>query len=85
MKRDSAERYALYKSLLRSRTQDVRGVLAAWLADRYLLGRGPSAWGVLERAERRGELGRKFDGWAAGKAYLRKLRTFLRRTGYISP
>jgi len=85
VKRDSAERYALYKSLLRSRTPDVRGVLAAWLADRYLLGRGPSAWGVLEGAERRGELGRKFDGWAAGKAYLRKLRTFLRRTGYIRP
>jgi hypothetical protein len=52
----------------------VRGVLAAWLADQYLLGRGAAGWSVLRRAERRGEVDR---------AYLRKLRSFLRRTGYI--
>ena len=60
----------------------MRGILAAWLADQYSLGRGRAGWRVLERAVRRGELGHKFDGWPVGKAYLRKLRAFLRRTGY---
>jgi subtilisin-like proprotein convertase family protein len=83
VRRDAAELYASYRSALRGSFPDVRGILAAWLADEYSLGRGPAGWRVLERAERRGELGRKPDGWATGKAYLRKLRAFLRRTGYI--
>jgi subtilisin-like proprotein convertase family protein len=74
VRRDAAEQLALYKSVARSKDADVRGVLAAWLADQYLLGRGASGWGVLRRAERRGQVDR---------AYLRKLRSFLRRTGYI--
>ena len=82
VRRDAAELYARYRSGLRSAFPDVRGILAAWLADRYSLGRGPAGWRVLERAERRGELGRKPDGWPIGRAYLRKLRAFLRRTGY---
>jgi hypothetical protein len=60
----------------------VRGILAAWLADQYSLGRGRAGWRFLERAERRGELGRKPDLWPVGKAYLRKLRAFLKTTGY---
>jgi subtilisin-like proprotein convertase family protein len=79
---DAAGLYAAYRSQVRSRDYDVRGILAAWLADQYSLGRGPAGWRVLERAERRGELGRKADLWPVGKAYLRKLRAFLRRTGY---
>ena len=74
VRRDAARQYALYKSVRRSRDADVRGVLAAWLADQYLLGHGAAGSGVLLRAERRGEVDR---------AYLRKLRSFLRRTGYI--
>ena len=74
VRRDAAKQYALYRSVRRSRDADVRGVLAAWLADEYLLGRGAAGWSVLRRAERRGEVDR---------AYLRKLRSFLRRTGYI--
>jgi subtilisin-like proprotein convertase family protein len=82
VQRDAAALYASYRSQLRSAAYDVRGVLAAWLADEYSLGRGPAGWRVLERAERRGELGRKRDLWPVGKAYLRKLRAFLHRTGY---
>jgi subtilisin-like proprotein convertase family protein len=74
VQRDAAKQYALYRSVRRSKDGDVRGILAAWLADEYLLGRGPAGWGVLRRAERRGEV---------GGAYLRKLRSFLRRAGYI--
>ena len=81
MRRDAA---ALYRSYLkeRRRPKDVRsvaGLLAAWLADEYLLGRGPAGWPVLERAVRRGEL-RSFEG---PRTYLGKVRFFLRRTGYI--
>lgn len=83
VRRDAAELYALYRSQLRSPSYDVRGILAAWLADQYSLGRGRAGWRVLERAERRGELGRRPDTWPVGKAYLRELRAFLRRTGYI--
>jgi len=82
VRRDAAELYALYRSQLRSPDYDVRGILAAWLADEYSLGRGAAGWRVLERAERRGELSRGPSGWPAGKAYLRKLLAFLRRTGY---
>jgi subtilisin-like proprotein convertase family protein len=74
VRRDAAKQYGLYRALRRSKDADVRGVLAAWLADQYLLGRGQAGWGVLLRAERRGEV---------DTAYLRKLRSFLRRTGYI--
>jgi subtilisin-like proprotein convertase family protein len=82
VRRDAAELYVLYRSQLRSPSYDVRGILAAWLADQYSLGRGRAGWRVLERAERRGELGREPDTWPVRKAYLRKLRAFLRRTGY---
>ena len=74
VRRDAARQFALYESERRSKYPDVRGVLAAWLADEYLLGRGAAGWRVLLRAERRGEVDR---------AYLRKLRSFLRRTGYV--
>jgi subtilisin-like proprotein convertase family protein len=84
VRRDAAELYASYRSALRGSFPDVRGILAAWLADEYSLGRGPAGWRVLERAERRGQLGQKPDGWPVGKAYLRKLRAFLRRTGYAA-
>ena len=83
VRRDAAELYARYKATFKSSNPDVRGLLAAWLADQYLLGRGPGGWGVVERAERRGELGRSNAGWVAGKRYLRALRVFLHRTGYI--
>jgi subtilisin-like proprotein convertase family protein len=83
VRRDAAALYWSYRSALRGRDPDVRGILAAWLADQYLLGRGPSGWGLLERAERRGQLGRSDDPWVSGKKYLRALRAFLRRTGYI--
>lgn len=63
---------------------DVRGVLAAWQADQYLLGREEQGWKTLEGAYRRGELGPRPDlaGWPAGRAYLRELRAFLVKTGY---
>jgi len=81
VRRDAA---ALYRSYLEERrrpkvVRSVAGILAAWLADEYLLGRGPAGWPVLQRAVQRGEL-RSFEG---PRTYLGKVRFFLRRTGYI--
>jgi hypothetical protein len=74
---------ALWSSYLNiRRTGDVRGVLAAWLADQYLLDREQAGWKALEAANRRGELDAADDFWPTGDRYLRALRTFLVKTGY---
>jgi subtilisin-like proprotein convertase family protein len=75
----------LYDSARRPPYREVRGVLAAWVADELLLGRGTEAWAFVERAYRRGELGRarSKDGYPAGRRYVAALRRFLRRTGYL--
>ena len=84
--RDAAELWRLYGRFRRSRFPEVRGVLAAYLADKALLGEEEEGWRRLRAALARGELGRApaKDGYAAGARYLEKLRTFLRTTGYIS-
>jgi hypothetical protein len=63
---------------------DVRGVLAAWLADEELLGRQEEGWARLDVAYRQGELGpsKSLAGWPQGSAYLKKLRSYLRTLGY---
>jgi subtilisin-like proprotein convertase family protein len=79
IRRDAAKLYALYRSERRKPNGDVGGILPAWLADEYLLGRGPAGWPVLREAVRRGEI----QPWESPRSYLRKVRFFLRRTGYI--
>jgi hypothetical protein len=64
------------------RTDDVRGVLAAWQADQYLLGREDAGWLELERALTRGDLEGPDGFWPTGRRYLRALRAFLVKTGY---
>ena len=64
------------------RTDDVRGVLAAWQADQYLLGREDKGWLELERALKRGDLKGPDGVWPTGRRYLRALRAFLVKTGY---
>jgi hypothetical protein len=74
----------LWKGYERERTRedaDVRGVLAAWMADQYLLDRQDAGWATLQELNARGEL----DGdtiWPIGDAYLSKLRKFLLGHGY---
>jgi hypothetical protein len=78
-----ADKRQLWRAYLRHRSgefSDVRGILAAWLADKYLLHRGAEGWHVLRRIEARGELTGEFG--PTGKRYLKKLRHFLVRTGY---
>jgi hypothetical protein len=81
VRRDAAQLYARYRAELRKpkAVRSVGGILPAWLADQYLLGRGRAGWRILRRAVRRGEL-RPFE---ESHTYLRKVRFFLRHTGYI--
>ena len=79
VQRDASKLYALYQSERRKPDGDVGGILPAWLADEYLLGRGPAGWPVLREAVRRGEI-RPFEH---PRIYLRKVRFFLRHLGYI--
>ena len=78
--------FNFYKRLRREGDLDLRGVLAAWQADNYLLGRGAAArgWKTLRAAERRGELRKRTtNSGPSGKRYLRSLRSNLKRFGYI--
>ena len=72
-----------YQRVRRERA-DVRGVLAAWLADQYLLRKEDAGWAKIDAAYRRGELGPREDliGWPQGRGYVKALRAFLVRTGY---
>jgi hypothetical protein len=72
-----------YRRELRRKVHDVRGTLAAYLADEFTLGRGDQGWQVLCGAYRRGELRGSLN--AKGSHYLRSLRHFLRVHGYIPP
>ncbi|HEX6701573.1 MAG TPA: proprotein convertase P-domain-containing protein [Gaiellaceae bacterium] len=79
VRRDARSLFALYLGQRKTRDH-VAGILAPWLADQYLLGRGAAGWKVLERAVRLGELTK----WEEPRTYLRRVRAFLRRTGYIT-
>jgi hypothetical protein len=65
-------------------SSEVRGLLAAWAADESLLGRGRIALTWLERHAF--VLSGLYDEQQSGSAqsYLKHLRAFLRRTGYLS-
>ena len=82
--RDARRLWREYLRVRRMRAADVRGVLAAYLADKYLLREQAHGWRRLHAAYRRGELrgfGRH-DAWPRGKRYLVALRRFLARMGY---
>jgi len=84
VRRDAARLWGDYRRVRKSQYPDVRGVLAAYIADKYLLGEQKEGWKQLEGALKRGELGRspEQDGYPAGRLYVTKLRGFLRHYGY---
>jgi len=62
----------------------VRGILAAYAADQFLLGHGPAGLRGVRRALRRRDVRRlEFSGWPRGRNYLRALRKYLRSWGYV--
>ena len=69
----------------RGRGDDARGLIAAYVADLYRLGRRAQAAAYLDSALRRGLLDSPdpgFDIWPARARYVRTLRRFLRSHGY---
>jgi hypothetical protein len=83
IERDANQLWRSYRRF-RSGRDDPRGVLAAWVADQYLLGRGNEGWAALTSLAKKREFGPRPDlaGWPQGGAYLRALRSFLEKTGY---
>lgn len=75
--------------LIRGRARhkrDLRGVVAAYVADQYLLRHGSAGWKVVRSARKQGllnGLGRG-DPWPRGARYATALRKFLRKNGYTS-
>jgi hypothetical protein len=82
---DAARLYKQY--LTEKRTggfPDFRGTLAAWMADKFLLGLQAHGWAKMQELNRKGEfkgIGGE-DIWAKNGAYLAKLRKFLQNHGY---
>jgi hypothetical protein len=83
IRRDATRAWRIYRRVRRG-TGDVRGVLAAYMADKYMLGEAPSGWRRLRSAARGGWIDRPepYGTGPEGFAYLKKLRRFLIRTGY---
>lgn len=83
--RDAASMYRVYLHVRRIKHANVRGVLAAYLADSYNASNGRTAWRRVVAAYRRGELDRQFKDEAGpfGKKYLTSLRAFLKKLGYL--
>jgi hypothetical protein len=84
--RDAASIWRQYVHFRRKRDGTVRGLLPAWAADEYVLGHGAAVWPTLEHAAAQGYLAcRAAPGCAPSnpQAYIRELRAFLRKTGYL--
>src|SRR3954452_11828401 len=82
---DAADMYKVYLDVRKQKDVNLRGVLAAYLADSYNAKNGRTAWRRVVAAYRRGELDRKFKGDAGpfGRDYLSSLRRFLKMTVYL--
>jgi len=83
--RDAAVYYRIYLKYRKSKTVNVRGFLAAYVASSYNAGKGPAAWRRVVAAFRRGELDKKPTGEVGpfGRDYLISLRKPLKRYGYL--
>lgn len=81
--KDAAKHWRSYRAGLGGGRGTVRGYLAAWAADQCLLGRGEAAFAKLRRLSH--TFSKRDDVEFSGSAsrYLRELRSFLRKTGYL--
>jgi hypothetical protein len=83
IKADAKKALRTYRAK-RNRKLDMRGVVAAYVADEYLLGHGSTGWKLVRSARKHGRLDGlgKGDPWARGARFVRSLRKFLHRHGY---
>jgi hypothetical protein len=82
---DAAQYYRGYLKYRKVKDVSVRGLLAAYLASSYNAGNGKVAWRRIVAAYRRGDVNKKFADEAGphGRAYLKSLRSFLKKLGYL--
>jgi hypothetical protein len=82
---DAGVMYRGYLHFRKVKGANVRGLLAAYLADSYNARNGRAAWRRVVAAYRRGEVDRKARGDVGpfGQAYLQSLRRFLTKLGYL--
>ncbi len=71
----------VYRAQLRGDAGEQHGALAAWVADRYLLGEGRAAQAFLRRELATGHLDRGATP-RSGRAFVRALKRTLRQLGY---
>lgn len=88
IRRDAGEIWRLYLKYRGKPGKSVRGILPAWAADEYMLGRGDIVDRALEEASRRGYLGCASAYACFGEprdaaGYIRALKGLLHKTGYI--
>ncbi len=81
VRRDLAKQWRSIQQLKRRRFE-ITGGLAAWLADKHLLGEGRHGWVVVRGFVTRGEVAR-YGGYVGRIPYLEALERLLRRTGYM--
>jgi hypothetical protein len=85
IRQDAAYQRKLYARYRKRDGFDVRGIVAAYVADLYLLGSTKTADKVLQGALRRGELNQpRRTGYATGRSYVRRLKKLLKKLGYIT-
>jgi hypothetical protein len=80
VERDAARWWRYFQQ--RTTTEDVRGILGAWAADKARLGQRSSAASSLLRIAANGGLDRGF-GSPKGSTYIRDLWVFLAHNGYL--
>ena len=77
IKRDAT---ALWReAMARRKRPDNQGIIAAWAADQCMLGRATAAFRTIDRLSRTGRI----HGERPRVQFERRLRRFLRRTGYL--
>lgn len=83
--REAAEYYRDYLRYRKVKDVNLRGLLAAYLADSYNARNGKVAWRRVVAAYHRGDVDRRFAGEYGpfGRAYLHSLRSFLKKLGYL--
>ncbi len=83
LKKDAAQWWDAYISYRGKPDGDVRGVLAAWCADQYLLGHKSKCTGELSAAQRHGFL-RGPNVWPQNDKFIVALEKMLKKLGYGS-
>jgi hypothetical protein len=83
--RDAAVMYKGYLRFRKVKGANVRGLLAAYVADSYNAHNGRAAWRRVVAAYHRGDVDRQSKGDVGpfGRKYLVSLQRFLKKTGYL--